>query len=121
MIKLRLRGIVIPTNRIFIYVGSFGFVVVFIPNNVFNIGALKYIIAQFFMAKSFKGGDNVRQHLIRRGRRPRRPVALGLVVFGEHEYNCMNMIGHDYILINFNTGYIFACQQGFFNNGSDFC
>ena len=78
-----------------------------------HISTLKNVSSYFLIAKPFEGRDNVGQHFIGSGRRPRRHVLLVGIFVWIYENNGMNMIGHYYITVYFYTGDILAITMPF--------
>ena len=74
-----------------------------IPDDVVVVGALPDIPTKFRIAQAFEGRDILRDDLVRRGRRPRRPVPTEIL----HRVNThqqMYMIRHNHIFYRLHIG-----------------
>ena len=92
--EYRDEGIIVPTDRVFVNIFRDLLVILSSSDNVIVKSSLPYILAVFFIAKSFERRYKMRHEwrLLCRGRRPRRPVLMN------KQYK-MDMIWHNNVLI----------------------
>ena len=107
---LFVRPFFCPASGIVTYIIPLSFKILLVTDNVLYIRTLKNILSDIPVAKTLKGRYDMRQHLIRRGRRLRRPlVFVGKLIRIKNNYR-MNMVRHYNILFYFYARNIFARQ-----------